>query len=57
MPTMADVLVELKAIRELLEQQAQQQAVCPHGSTGFCMHCILPTFDAIEMSVRQAVQR
>lgn len=51
--TMADLLVELKAIRALLDQQG----VCPHGNSGICMYCIQPTFDAIEMSVRSAVQR
>lgn len=47
------VLVELRAIRALLERQA----VCQHGATGVCMWCIQPTLDGIEMAVRQAVSR
>lgn len=47
------MLAELKAIRELLEQQG----VCPHGNSGVCMYCIQPTLDGIEMAVKSAVQR
>jgi hypothetical protein len=55
-PSAEDVLVEirdeLRSIRALLEQQG----VCPHGNTGVCMYCILPTLTGIEMAVREAVK-
>jgi hypothetical protein len=39
--TLDDVVAELRAIRELLEGQA----MCPHGSTGICMACVMPLVD------------
>lgn len=40
--TLADVVTELRAIRGLLEQQVEQQAICDHGVSGVCMACLMP---------------
>jgi hypothetical protein len=40
--TLSDVVVELRAIRAMLEQHQETTAMCPHGSTGICMACVTP---------------
>lgn len=63
--TIGDVLTELQAIRELLERQDTEQALCPHGARGLCMSCVTPQIDyalsnlvrEVSTSVREVMRR
>lgn len=49
--TLDEVLVELQAIRELLEREN----ICPHGGTGLCMYCLAPQIEAIGSQITNQV--
>ena len=44
-PTTADLLTELRAIRAVLERREAEQALCPHGARGMCMSCVMPSIN------------